>query len=65
MQYVIEVAAGQRPIRSQQVHDFHQKMVQPLAVLSRFFTPVISLESARVFNSPHSGSREDPKDRGR
>jgi hypothetical protein len=54
---VIEVATRQRLIRSQKVHHGHQEVIKALAVPPRFLPPVIPLESAGVFNSPHSGWR--------
>jgi hypothetical protein len=56
-EWVIEVATRQRLIRSQKVHPGHKEVIKALAVPPRFLSPVIPLESAGVFNSPHSGWR--------
>ena len=53
-QCVIEIPAGQRRIRRQQIHHAHQQCIQLFAENPGFLPPVIAFETARIFNSPHS-----------
>lgn len=64
-QRMIEGATGQGPVRGEHVHDLHQQAVELLAVPSRLLAPIVPFEAVRVFNSPHSGSREDARARRR
>ena len=50
---VIEVFFEQRGIRRQPFHDVEQEGIEPLAVRSSLFPPIVALETAGVLNRPH------------
>jgi len=48
-QWVIEIAARQRRVAGEQVHDLHQQCVQLIARATGFFSPVVALKAGGVF----------------